>query len=102
MEFAVAEGHRNSVEVTGHLVEAEEVDGVISFLRANGADLLVIRLRQHSSYVARFWSTVVSKRRHVAFWQFMHSLAEVREKSTGTKALDQSENFNLKFYNYLA
>ena len=53
MEFAVAEGHRNSVEVTGHLVEAEEVDGVISFLRANGADLLVIGLRQHSSFSGR-------------------------------------------------
>jgi len=60
MEFAVAEGHRNSVEVTGHLVEAEEVDGVISFLRANGADLLVIGLRQHSSHIARLWSTVFS------------------------------------------
>ena len=60
MEFAVAEGHRNSVEVTGHLVDAEEVDGVISFLRANGADLLVIGLRQHSSHVARLWSTVFS------------------------------------------
>jgi hypothetical protein len=41
-------------------VEAEEVDGVISFLRANRADLLVIGLRQHSSHVARLWSTVAS------------------------------------------
>jgi nucleotide-binding universal stress UspA family protein len=60
MEIAVAEGRRHSVEVTGHLVEAEEVDGVISFLRANEADLLVIGLRQHSSHVARLWSTVSS------------------------------------------
>ena len=60
MEIAVAEGRRHSVEVTGHLVEAEEVDGVISFLRANGADLLVLGLRQHGSHVARLWSTVSS------------------------------------------
>lgn len=58
IESAVAEGRRNSVEVTGHLVEAQEVDGVISFLRENRADLLVIGLRQHSSHVARLWSTV--------------------------------------------
>jgi nucleotide-binding universal stress UspA family protein len=58
IEFAVAEGLRHSVEVTGHVVEAEEVDGVISFLRARGADLLVIGLRQHTSHVARLWSTV--------------------------------------------
>jgi len=60
MEFAIAEGRRHSVEVTGHLIEAGEVDGVISFLRANGADLLVIGLRQHTSHVARLWSTVSS------------------------------------------
>jgi hypothetical protein len=60
LEFAVAEGHQHSVEVTGHLVETEEVDGVISFLRASKADLLVIGLRQHSSHVARLWSTVAS------------------------------------------
>jgi nucleotide-binding universal stress UspA family protein len=60
MEIAVAEGRLHSVEITGHLVEAEEVDGIISFLRANGADLLVIGLRQHSSHVARLWSTVAS------------------------------------------
>jgi nucleotide-binding universal stress UspA family protein len=60
MEFAVAEGRRHSVEVTGHLVETEEVDGVVSFLRSNNADLLVIGLRQHSSHVARLWSTVAS------------------------------------------
>ena len=58
MESAIAEGRRHSVEITGHLVEAEEVDGVISFFRANRADLLVIGLRQHSSHVARLWSTV--------------------------------------------
>ena len=60
MESAVAEGRRHSVEVTGHLIEAEEVDGVISFLRASRADLLVIGLRQHSTHVARLWSTVTS------------------------------------------
>ena len=60
VEFAIAEGRRHSVEVTGHLVEADEIGGVISFLRANRADLLVIGLRQHSSHFARLWSTVSS------------------------------------------
>lgn len=58
--IAVARGHQHSVEVTGHLIETDEVDGVISFLRASKADLLVIGLRQHSSHVARLWSTVAS------------------------------------------
>src|SRR6516164_1654344 len=39
IESAVIEGRRHSVEVSGHLVEAQEVDGVLSFLRANRADL---------------------------------------------------------------
>jgi nucleotide-binding universal stress UspA family protein len=60
MEFAVAEGRRCGVQVSGHLVEAAEVDGVISFLRDREADLLVIGLRQHNSHVARLWSTVLS------------------------------------------
>ena len=60
IESAVAEGRRHSVEVTGHLVEAEEVDGVISFLREKRADLLIIGLRQHSTHIARLWSTVTS------------------------------------------
>jgi nucleotide-binding universal stress UspA family protein len=59
-EFVVAEGRRHPVEITTHLVETEEVEGVISFLRASKADLLVIGLRQHSSHVARLWSTVAS------------------------------------------
>jgi nucleotide-binding universal stress UspA family protein len=60
IESAIAEGRRHSVQITSHLVEAGEVDGVISFLRANKADLLVIGLRQHRSHVARLWSTVAS------------------------------------------
>jgi len=58
MEFAVAEGRRHGIGVTGHVLEAGEVDGVISFPRAQEADLLVIGLRQHNSDVARLWSTV--------------------------------------------
>ena len=58
--MAVAVGDQHGVEVTPHLVEAEEVEGVISFLQANRADLLVIGLRQHASQVARLWSTVSS------------------------------------------
>jgi len=60
MEIAVAEGSLHSIDVTGHLVEADEVDGIISLLRAKGADLLVIGLQQHSFHVARLWSTVAS------------------------------------------
>jgi len=60
LESAVAEGYRHSIKVTGHLLEGSEVEEVISFLRARGADLLVIGLRQHSSHVSRLWSTVAS------------------------------------------
>jgi nucleotide-binding universal stress UspA family protein len=60
IESAVAEGRRHSVEITGHLVEAEEIDGLISFLRVARADLLIIGLRQHNSHIARLWSTVSS------------------------------------------
>jgi len=60
MESAVAEGRRHSIEVTGHLIEAEEVEGVIAFLRATRADLLVVGLRQHSTHISRLWSTVSS------------------------------------------
>jgi nucleotide-binding universal stress UspA family protein len=60
VEFAVAEGRRYDVEVTGHIVEAAEVDGVISFVRQRKADLLVIGLQHHDSHVARLWSTVSS------------------------------------------
>lgn len=64
VEFAVAECRRHSIAVTGHLIEAEEVNGIISFLRANRADLLVIGLRQHGSHLARLWSTVSSLERN--------------------------------------
>jgi nucleotide-binding universal stress UspA family protein len=60
VDSAVAEGRRRSVEVIGHLVEADEVDGVISFIRERRADLLIIGLRQHSAHIARLWSTVSS------------------------------------------
>jgi nucleotide-binding universal stress UspA family protein len=60
IESAVAEGRRHAVEITGHLVEDGEVEGVLSFLRANRADLLIVGLRQHNSYIARAWSTVSS------------------------------------------
>jgi nucleotide-binding universal stress UspA family protein len=60
VESASAEGRRHSVEVTSHLIEGDEVDSVVSFLRASRADLLVIGLRQHNSHIARLWSTVAS------------------------------------------
>jgi hypothetical protein len=71
--YALAEGRRHSVEVTGHLFEAREIDDIISFLRANRADLLVIGLREYSSHVAPPRSTVSvwKRRRYAAFWQFI-------------------------------
>jgi hypothetical protein len=36
----------------------------------------------HRHSVARFWSTVLRLEAPCSFWQFMHSLVEVREKST--------------------
>ena len=60
MEFAIAEGRRHSVEVSGHLIDGGEVDGILSFLRSSRADLLVIGLRQHSTHLARLWSTLFS------------------------------------------
>ena len=91
MESAVAEGRRHSVEVTGHLVEAGEVDGVISFLRANRADLLVVGLRQHSSHFARLWSTVSSlEEKAPCSVLAVHSHPEASGKSsTGREALNQ-------------
>jgi nucleotide-binding universal stress UspA family protein len=79
MESAIAEGRRHSVEVTGHLVEADEVNGMIAFLRASRADLLVIGLRQHTSHVARLWSTVSSlEEKAPCSVLAVHSQAETR------------------------
>jgi len=60
MESAVAEGNRHSIKVTGHLLEGNEVERVVSFLRAREADLLMIGLPQHSSHISRLWSTVAN------------------------------------------
>jgi nucleotide-binding universal stress UspA family protein len=84
IESAVAEGRRHSVQVTGHLVEASEVDGIISFLRARQADLLVIGLRQHSSSVARLWSTIASlEEKAPCSVLAVHSPAQAHGKLTG-------------------
>jgi len=58
VDSAVAEGRRHSVEIVGHLIEADEVGGVISFVREKRAELLIIGLKQHSTHIARLWSTV--------------------------------------------
>ncbi len=60
VDSAIAAGRRHSVEVIGHLIEADEVGGVISFIREKRADLLIIGLKQHSTHIARLWSTVSS------------------------------------------
>lgn len=88
MASAVAEGRQHSVEAIGRLIEAEEVDGIISFLRSNRADLLVIGLRQHSSHVARLWSTVASlEEKAPCSVLAVHSQAEGGDAFTSIEAL---------------
>ena len=55
-------------------------------------DLLVIGLRQHSSHVARLWSTVSNLEQKAQYSVLsVHAFSgRVREKSARTKALDQS------------
>jgi nucleotide-binding universal stress UspA family protein len=87
VEFAVAEGRRHDIAVTGHVVEAAEVDGVISFLRQREADLLVIGLRHHNSHVARLWSTVASLEREAPC-----KVLAIRAFSGGTEATEGPSN----------
>jgi len=87
IESAVAEGRRHSVKVTGHLVEADEVNGLIGFLRTSRADLVVIGLRQHNSHVARLWSTVSSlEEKAPCSVLAVHSHANERGRQTGVEA----------------
>lgn len=58
VDSAVSEGQRRGVKVVGSLVEADEVEGIVSFIRQKRADLLIIGSKQHSTHIARLWSTV--------------------------------------------
>lgn len=74
METAVAEGRRQSIEVTGHLVEADEIDGVLSFFVRVGrtcsssdfGNIALIFLACGARL--RAWR----KMRHAACWPFIH------------------------------
>jgi nucleotide-binding universal stress UspA family protein len=46
------------VDMVTHLMEGQEVDGIIQFLISHKAELLVIGLHQHSLYISRLWSKV--------------------------------------------
>ena len=93
MESAVAEGRQHSVDVIGRLIEAEEVDGIISLLRAKRADLLVIGLRQHSSHVARLWSTVANiEEKAPCSVMVVHSHAEAGDTFTRIEALTKCKH----------
>jgi nucleotide-binding universal stress UspA family protein len=41
-----------------HLIEGREVEAILSFLRQQKADLLVLGLHQRNFHIARLWSTV--------------------------------------------
>jgi nucleotide-binding universal stress UspA family protein len=43
---------------TGSIVEGQEVQAILHYLKEEGADLLVIGLHQHDFYLSRLWSSV--------------------------------------------
>jgi nucleotide-binding universal stress UspA family protein len=55
---ARAVAHEDGIELTGHLVEGDEVGAIVNFVRQQKIDLLVIGLHQRDLYLARLWSTV--------------------------------------------
>lgn len=55
---ARASARNHGLELMSHTVEGSTVDAIVSMLRANKDDLLVIGLHQRDSYIARLWSTV--------------------------------------------
>jgi nucleotide-binding universal stress UspA family protein len=57
-EKARALAHQYDIDLACHLIEGSEVEAIVSFVRHQKADLLVIGLHQRDLYVARLWSTV--------------------------------------------
>ncbi|WP_263351529.1 universal stress protein [Acidicapsa acidisoli] len=48
----------HEVHATGSIVEGQEVEAILHYLRAESADLLVIGLHRHDFYLSRPWSFV--------------------------------------------
>jgi len=49
---------REGIGILSHVVEGDQVDAIVDFLRRQKADLLVVGLHQRDLYIARLWSTV--------------------------------------------
>ena len=52
--FAAEQG----IELHSHVVEGQQVEAIVDFLRAQKADLLILGLHQRDLHIARLWSTV--------------------------------------------
>lgn len=48
----------SGIEFRSYLVEGRQVEAIVSFLRRQRADLLVIGLHQRDLHISRLWSTV--------------------------------------------
>ena len=46
------------MEFDTRLIDGRHVEGIVDFLREDGADLLVIGLHQRDLHILRLWSTV--------------------------------------------
>jgi nucleotide-binding universal stress UspA family protein len=57
-EKARATAQPHGVNLLSHIVEGREVEAIVSFLRRQKTDLLVVGLHQRNLYLARLWSTV--------------------------------------------
>jgi nucleotide-binding universal stress UspA family protein len=53
---ALAASH--GIELSSHLIDGQQVEAIVNFLREQKADLLVIGLHQRDLYISRLWSTV--------------------------------------------
>jgi nucleotide-binding universal stress UspA family protein len=56
-EKARATAQPQGVELQCHVVKGREVEAIVSFLRRQKTDLLVMGLHQRNLYLARLWST---------------------------------------------
>lgn len=48
----------HGMELCSHLIDGQQVEAIVGFLREQKADLLVIGLHQRDLYISRLWSTV--------------------------------------------
>src|ERR1700756_361278 len=49
---------RDGVDLVAHLLEGEECEAIVEFLRDHKIDLVVIGLHRRTSHISRLWSTV--------------------------------------------